>query len=159
MVVQSQFMPAADLHVIHLKQVVPEEILLEPPYLGADLYPKAKLAWYRKKRVIILMGVLLLFAITGIVVGSVLGTRSRVVDTLIRWDERNWAYSCDFPGNNLANVSSSPPSCGPKCNTMPNCTHFTWSNYNTGTCFLKYGNVTKQDAVFKNDQTMICGIV
>ncbi|CAF1650649.1 unnamed protein product [Adineta ricciae] len=42
MVVQSQFMPATDLHVIHLKQVVPEEVLLEPPYFGADLYPKAK---------------------------------------------------------------------------------------------------------------------
>ena len=32
MIVQSQFSPAADLHVIHLKQVIPEEILLEPPF-------------------------------------------------------------------------------------------------------------------------------
>ena len=58
MIVQSQMSPAADLHIIHLKQVVPKEMLLEPPfegnlntsnhsssitiflYLGARLYPK-----------------------------------------------------------------------------------------------------------------------
>ncbi|CAF2134617.1 unnamed protein product [Rotaria magnacalcarata] len=34
MIVQSQFSPASDLHIIHLKQVVPEETLLEPPFQG-----------------------------------------------------------------------------------------------------------------------------
>ena len=34
MIVQSQFNPAPDLHIIHLKQVVPKEILLEPPFKG-----------------------------------------------------------------------------------------------------------------------------
>ena len=34
MVVQSQFSPAPDLHVIHMKQVEPDEILLEPPFEG-----------------------------------------------------------------------------------------------------------------------------
>lgn len=34
MVVQSQFNPAPDLHVIHLKQLIPEEVLLEPPFEG-----------------------------------------------------------------------------------------------------------------------------
>ena len=34
MVVQSQFSPAADLHIVHLKQVIPEEMLLEPPFEG-----------------------------------------------------------------------------------------------------------------------------
>jgi hypothetical protein len=34
MVVQSQFSPAPDLHVIHLKQVIPTEVLLEPPFEG-----------------------------------------------------------------------------------------------------------------------------
>ena len=34
MVVQSQFSPAPDLHVIHLKQVMPKEVLLEPPFEG-----------------------------------------------------------------------------------------------------------------------------
>ena len=34
MVVQSQFSPASDLHIIHLKQVMPKEVLLEPPFEG-----------------------------------------------------------------------------------------------------------------------------
>jgi hypothetical protein len=34
MIVQSQFSPAPDLHIIHLKQVIPDEILLEPPFEG-----------------------------------------------------------------------------------------------------------------------------
>jgi hypothetical protein len=34
MTVQSQMIPAPDLHIVHLKQVIPEEILLEPPFEG-----------------------------------------------------------------------------------------------------------------------------
>ena len=60
MIVQSQFSPASELHIIHLKQVMPEEMLLEPPFegnqnilpyfsqfgiyltIGAKVYPKIK---------------------------------------------------------------------------------------------------------------------
>jgi hypothetical protein len=58
MIVQSQFSPAPELHIIHLKQIIPEETLLEPPFegiilnyflhieiylhLGAQVYPKIK---------------------------------------------------------------------------------------------------------------------
>jgi hypothetical protein len=58
MIVQSQFSPAPDLHIIHLKQIRPEEVLLEPPFegiilnysllveiylhLGAQVYPKIR---------------------------------------------------------------------------------------------------------------------
>jgi hypothetical protein len=34
MIVQSQFSPAADLNIIHLKQIIPEKILLGPPFEG-----------------------------------------------------------------------------------------------------------------------------
>jgi hypothetical protein len=34
MVVQSQFSPASDLNIIHLKQMKPVEVLLEPPFQG-----------------------------------------------------------------------------------------------------------------------------
>ncbi|CAF1180310.1 unnamed protein product [Rotaria sordida] len=40
MEVQSLLNPAPDLHIIHLKQMVPKEPLLEPPFEGAQLYPK-----------------------------------------------------------------------------------------------------------------------
>ena len=34
MIVQSQFSPAPDLHIIHLKQIIPDEVLLEAPFEG-----------------------------------------------------------------------------------------------------------------------------
>lgn len=34
MKVQSQISPAAELHIIYLKQVIPEKVLLEPPFEG-----------------------------------------------------------------------------------------------------------------------------
>ena len=34
MIVQSQFSPAANLHIVHLKQVIPQETLIEPPFEG-----------------------------------------------------------------------------------------------------------------------------
>jgi hypothetical protein len=58
MTVQSQFSPAPELHIIHLKQIIPQILLLEPPFegnilnyffqieiylhLGAQIYPKIK---------------------------------------------------------------------------------------------------------------------
>jgi hypothetical protein len=37
MIVQSQFSPAPDLHIIHLRQVIPDQVLLEPPFEGNTL--------------------------------------------------------------------------------------------------------------------------
>ena len=34
MIVQSQLSPAPDLHIIHLKQIIPDQVLLEPPFEG-----------------------------------------------------------------------------------------------------------------------------
>jgi hypothetical protein len=34
MIVQSQFTPAPGLHIIHLKQEIPPEVLLQPPFEG-----------------------------------------------------------------------------------------------------------------------------
>ncbi|CAF4916861.1 unnamed protein product [Rotaria sp. Silwood2] len=34
MIVQSQLNPAPDLHIIHLKQIIPKEVLLKPPFKG-----------------------------------------------------------------------------------------------------------------------------
>lgn len=37
MIVQSQLSPAPDLHIIHLRQIIPQETLLEPPFEGIIL--------------------------------------------------------------------------------------------------------------------------
>ena len=41
MIVQSKLKPAVDLHIIHLKQVIPKKTLLELPFKGANIYPKS----------------------------------------------------------------------------------------------------------------------
>ena len=43
MIVQSQLNPATDLHIIHLNQIVPQEILLDPPFQGNTLMCLQKL--------------------------------------------------------------------------------------------------------------------
>ncbi|UJR34600.1 hypothetical protein I4U23_027376 [Adineta vaga] len=134
----------------------------EPPFEGANFYPEPKKrSWYRKKTFQIPICLFAMLIIAAIIIASVLGTKSKkkkIIDTTIRWDDRNWAYSCDFNGNDISNVSTSAPTCGGKCYDNRNCTHFTWTEINGGTCFMKGGNVTREDAFFKNDPTMICGI-
>ncbi len=44
------------------------------------------------------------------------------------------------------------------CDSTFRCTHFTWTNYNGGTCWLKYGSVSKPDAFFTNNYSMVCGV-
>lgn len=68
----------------------------------------------------------------------------------------NWAFACDFYGNDFKNVRISGEQCGGTCSSTPECTHFTWSY---GTCYLKRGQVSKSDAKYTGDQSMVCGIV
>jgi hypothetical protein len=93
MEVQSQLSPASDLHIIHLKQIKPIETLLALPFeghlfiqldkqiydlfLGALLYPleKKEVPWYKKRRTIGELTLLISLCIAGIIVGAVLGTR------------------------------------------------------------------------------------
>ncbi|CAF1162305.1 unnamed protein product [Rotaria sordida] len=60
--------------------MVPDNILLEPPFEGACLYSKkAKLATrrsYKKKRFIIPVSLLAAIAVVAVVLGSVFGSRS-----------------------------------------------------------------------------------
>ncbi|UJR19368.1 hypothetical protein I4U23_022497 [Adineta vaga] len=53
MVVQSRLKSTADLCIIHLKQVIPNEMLLEPPFKNASIFPKTKKpTWYRKLKLV-----------------------------------------------------------------------------------------------------------
>ncbi|CAF3042522.1 unnamed protein product, partial [Rotaria sp. Silwood2] len=77
----------------------------------------------------------------------------------IQWNGNNWAMSCDFRGNDLSNVQIASNLCGGKCSQTQGCTHFTWTQYNGGTCWMKSGAVSKSDAVSTSDSTMVCGVV
>jgi len=76
----------------------------------------------------------------------------------ITWNG-NWALACDFRGNELTNAQIRGEDCGGRCAQTPGCTHFTWTTYNGGTCWMKEGSISKSNAYFTNDQSMICGVI
>jgi hypothetical protein len=65
----------------------------------------------------------------------------------IKWNGNNWAFSCDFYNNDLTNVQVSGANCGGTCAQTSGCTHFTWTQYNGGTCWMKYGSISQYDGV------------
>jgi hypothetical protein len=77
----------------------------------------------------------------------------------IDWQQDNWAFSCDFIDNDLSNSRVRGEDCGGLCVKTSSCTHFTWTTYNGGTCWMKTGTVSKDDAFNTNDDSMVCGIV
>lgn len=72
-------------------------------------------------------------------------------------DEGNlvWAPDCDFFGNDLSNAQIPGEQCGPRCSTTGGCTHFTWTDHNGGTCWMKQGSVSQDQAQPKGGA--VCG--
>jgi hypothetical protein len=77
----------------------------------------------------------------------------------VNWNGNNWALGCDFKGNDLTSVQIPGEKCGEQCSVTPQCTHFTHTKYNGGTCWMKKGPVSPSDAIFTNDNTMVCGFM
>ena len=76
----------------------------------------------------------------------------------VQWQSENWAFACDFIGNDLSNSRVPGKDCGNLCAKTSQCTHFTWTTYNGGTCWMKSGSVSKNNAVDTQDRSMVCGI-
>jgi len=76
----------------------------------------------------------------------------------IQWNG-NWAFGCDFRGNDLSDIRISGELCGGKCAQTTGCTHFAWNTLNGGTCWMKSGSVSKNDAFSSWDQNMVCGLL
>jgi hypothetical protein len=77
----------------------------------------------------------------------------------VDWKPGDWAFACDFRGGDLANAQIRGEDCGGKCAATSGCTHFTWTNWNGGTCWMKSGSVSKSEAFSTGDMSMVCGIV
>jgi len=77
----------------------------------------------------------------------------------IVWQAGGWALSCDFKANDLTSVKITSAECGGRCAATQGCTHFTWTTFNGGTCWLKSGQVSQSDAIYTGDTSMTCGIV
>jgi hypothetical protein len=83
-----------------------------------------------------------------------------IVSGSISWNngpDGPWALNCDFFGNDLSNVASRGEECSGKCKQTTGCTHYTWSNFNGGTCWMKRGSISQSNA--KNANGLVCGIV
>ena len=76
----------------------------------------------------------------------------------IQWNIGDWAKACDFKGNDIGSVMSTSASCRTSCLNNNDCTHYTWTNFNSGTCWMKSGQVNRTNAIFTNDYSMECGI-
>lgn len=77
----------------------------------------------------------------------------------IKWKGKNWASNCDFNGNNLTSFPSTRENCRGLCAHMSHCTHYTWTNYDGGTCWMKKNGATKVDAFYILDPLAECGII
>ncbi|GAB9464109.1 Scp-like extracellular protein [Globisporangium polare] len=51
-----------------------------------------------------------------------------------------WENDCDFYGQDIYSVAAIPDVCGDICANDSSCSHWSWSNYNGGTCWLKNGS-------------------
>jgi hypothetical protein len=79
---------------------------------------------------------------------------------LIEWKGNNWAFACDFEGDDLVNVQIKGDDCGQRCVDTAGCTHFTWTDFNGGTCWLKsYQGVKKEYAKYMTSGTYVCGVI
>ena len=75
-------------------------------------------------------------------------------------DGVQWAHACDFPKNAFTSAQrANEQECGAVCAATNACTHFSWTNYKEGTCWLKNGHVARQHAKFNDNYEMICGLI
>jgi len=86
------------------------------------------------------------------------------INNTVNWNGNNWAMKCDFNNNNasnsiLGNVLSTGANCGGLCYNTRGCTHFAWTLFNGGTCFMKRGQTTKNNAVLISNPNSVCGVL
>ncbi|CAF0982538.1 unnamed protein product [Adineta steineri] len=76
MKVQSKLNPSPNLYIIHLKQIIPQQNILLPPFQGAVIYPRIQTRkWYQRKTFLISLTVLIIICIIAIILGIVFRTR------------------------------------------------------------------------------------
>ncbi|CAF3500908.1 unnamed protein product [Rotaria socialis] len=91
-VVKSILNPAADLYIVHLQQMIPPHVLLEPPFKDAEIFPISNTEsipenvyfrkhsqqlrpWYKKNRIHVSIAAAIALIIV-VVLAAVLGTRN-----------------------------------------------------------------------------------
>jgi len=70
----------------------------------------------------------------------------------INWNENNWLASSDLFRNDVTSVLSRSEDCGALCMSTPGCTHYTWTNYNGDTCWMKRKAINTVPKYDQDDQ-------
>jgi hypothetical protein len=68
-----------------------------------------------------------------------------------------WAFGCGWHGDDLDNVQSKGEQCAVMCRLTLDCTHFSWTKFRAGTCFLKNGKVVVKSVVPESSPDAVCG--
>lgn len=72
---------------------------------------------------------------------------------------------CDFAGGDIDQIKTAGDYCATKCRENPECTRFTWTRFENGTCFLKSGEGNEKTAISvmgkhgRIDGTRVCGFM
>ena len=87
-----------------------------------------------------------------------------IVNAQINWQSGSptgtkWASACDFTNSDLSNKQVASTNCAQTCVNTQGCTHFSWTSFNGGTCWMKSGSVSQSDAVYNGNNAIVCGIV
>ena len=79
---------------------------------------------------------------------------------MVEWhgNNGNWAYKCDFVGQDLAQVEDVERGrdCIENCRNTNGCTHYTL-NKERRICFMKKGSVRANDYFYSGNDNHICG--
>ena len=57
--------------------------------------------------------------------------------------DARWKFDCDFDGKDLSHVRVRGEECSGQCGATNRCTHFAWTTWNGGTCWMKSGTPGK----------------
>ncbi len=68
-----------------------------------------------------------------------------------------WRFGCDWKGKDITNVRVPGEQCATVCLQNARCTHFTWTRFEGGTCWLKTDMALVSDFVLNNDNSIVCG--
>lgn len=66
-----------------------------------------------------------------------------------------WAPNCDFNGIDIGQFTAKKEDCVELCHQTHNCTRFTWTDFEGGTCWLMNGN----KELLENRNNGFCGEV
>lgn len=71
-----------------------------------------------------------------------------------------WAHGCDWTGNDIGSTRVPAAHCGGACERVRACSHFAWTAYRGGTCWLKGGPPPRLGhAVGSAAAGAVCGVV